>query len=182
MIGRIATILSGVLKLLYTESITHGGININIFVLDREPKRSAMYHKDKHVNKMILESAQMLCTAHHVYGNDAPYKKTHVNHPCTKWARESIENYNWLLGLAENLIQEYDHRWGNKVHATTQVVAWLRNNKPNLPSKGVTERPMAMDDEYKTNSIVRAYRNYYIGEKVDEASWTNRPKPSWIVD
>ena len=153
---------------------------MNIFVLDDSPKRCAKYHKDKHVNKMLLESAQMLCTAHWVLGNEAPYNKTHVNHPCTKWARESTENYNWLLELAENLVAEYDYRYGNKVHATTQVVAWLRNNKPDLPSKGITERPMAMDDEYKTKSIVYSYRDYYISEKLEGASWTNRPKPSWI--
>jgi len=93
-----------------------------------------------------------------------------------------MANYNWLLSLGENLIAEYDYRYGNKVHATTQVIAWLRNNKPELPNNGITERPMAMDDEYKTNSIVRSYRNYYIEEKVKGASWTNRPKPSWIDD
>jgi hypothetical protein len=50
---------------------------------------------------MILESAQMLCTAHHHYDEktqDVPYKKklitiTHL----TIWVRESDEQYMWFI-------------------------------------------------------------------------------------
>ena len=41
---------------------------MNIFVLDKTPEMSAKYHCDKHVVKMILESGQMLCTAHWTLG------------------------------------------------------------------------------------------------------------------
>ena len=37
---------------------------MNIFALDLNPKKASVYHTDKHVVKMILESAQMLCAAH----------------------------------------------------------------------------------------------------------------------
>ena len=48
---------------------------MNIFYLDKNPKRAAQLQYNKHVVKMILESAQMLCTAHRFYGNDdVPYK------------------------------------------------------------------------------------------------------------
>ena len=40
---------------------------MNIFVLDEDPIKAAEYHCNKHVCKMILESAQMLCTTHWVY-------------------------------------------------------------------------------------------------------------------
>ena len=43
---------------------------MNIFYLDRNPKVAAEMHCDKHVVKMILESAQMLCTAHRVLDSD----------------------------------------------------------------------------------------------------------------
>ena len=36
---------------------------MNIFFLDKTPYKSAQYLCDKHVVKMILESAQMLSTA-----------------------------------------------------------------------------------------------------------------------
>ncbi len=39
---------------------------MNIFYRDNSPALAAKYHNDKHVVKMILESAQMLSTAHRV--------------------------------------------------------------------------------------------------------------------
>jgi hypothetical protein len=39
---------------------------------------------------------------------------------------------------------------------------------------------MAMPDEYKTDSVVESYRNYYIGAKISLASWKNREKPFWF--
>ena len=58
---------------------------MNIFYLDKDPYKAASHFYDKHKVKMILESAQILCTAHHVYGNsdDVPYKQAHLNHPST---------------------------------------------------------------------------------------------------
>ena len=43
---------------------------MNIFVLDRNPEIAAQQQCDKHVVKMILESAQMLCTAHRELDGD----------------------------------------------------------------------------------------------------------------
>lgn len=37
---------------------------MNIFILNRDPVKAAQQHNDKHVVKMIVESAQMLSTAH----------------------------------------------------------------------------------------------------------------------
>ncbi len=39
---------------------------------------------DKHVIKLILESCQLLSTAHHLLGDSSKitYKATHANHPC----------------------------------------------------------------------------------------------------
>ena len=37
---------------------------MNIFFLHRDPRIAARYHCDKHVIKMIIESAQMLYCAH----------------------------------------------------------------------------------------------------------------------
>ena len=50
---------------------------MNIFYLDKCPVKAAKYQYNKHVVKMILESAQMLCTAHHHYNmfTDVPYKR-----------------------------------------------------------------------------------------------------------
>jgi len=42
---------------------------MNIFYLDRNPYKAAEKHYNKHVVKMVLEAAQLLCTAHHIEGN-----------------------------------------------------------------------------------------------------------------
>ena len=69
---------------------------MNIFVLHKDPKIAAQMACDKHVIKMILETAQMLCTAARTKGAWAPYKQTHKKHPCTLWAAATKANWVWL--------------------------------------------------------------------------------------
>ena len=52
---------------------------MNIFYLHHDPKLCAQYHVDKHVVKMILETAQLLSTAHWLSGGEGPYRATHKN-------------------------------------------------------------------------------------------------------
>lgn len=153
---------------------------MNIFYLDKNPKICAKYHNDKHVVKMILETAQLLSSAHWMTGSEAPYKKTHVNHPCAIWTRQSIDNYNWLCELGLYLSIEYTSRY-NKTHKTSSVIWWLTENKPNLPDIGFTEPPQAMPDPYKVpNNPVQAYRNYYLGEKLSFSTWKTGIIPDWL--
>ena len=70
---------------------------MNIFVLDSDPKVAATMLCDKHVVKMILESAQMLSTVAHTNGHIPRYRPTHSKHPCTLWAGESKSNWQWLV-------------------------------------------------------------------------------------
>jgi hypothetical protein len=150
---------------------------MNIFVLDLNPRECAKSHCDKHVVKMILESAQLLCSAH---PSGAPYKHTHFNHPCAKWVRHCIENYNWLLELALELCIEYTNRY-KRTHLTEAVLMWLAHYPPPLPSLGATtEYALAMPDEYKCEDAVKSYRQYYRSEKLKIATWTNSPKPLWL--
>ena len=141
---------------------------MNIFYLHRDPVKAAQYQYNKHVVKMILESAQMLCTAHHeIMGDDAyvPYKKAHYNHPSTIWTRENAYNYIWLYKHMMALGDEYTKRYG-KVHLSyTKCDPYLRYLPGGLPYTGFTQPPQAMPDEYKDPCSVKAYWNYYIGEK-----------------
>ena len=47
---------------------------MNIFYLHKCPVKAAKIQYNKHVVKMVLESAQMLCTAHHHYAELLDYK------------------------------------------------------------------------------------------------------------
>lgn len=152
---------------------------MNIFVLDSNIENCARAHGDKHVIKMVLESAQMLCTVLHITGVDAPYKKTHINHPCTKWAAESIENWMWLKEFALKLNDEYKFRYGKIVdHKSAVVVKSLPT--PDLPSKGLTAFAKAMPTNFQSiTDPIEAYRTYYMHDKRHLAKWTNRQTPDW---
>lgn len=155
---------------------------MNIFILDLEPVTCAQYHNDKHVVKMILETAQLLCGAHWVTGSEAPYKLSHKNHPCSIWVRESMENYDWLCELGMYLCWEYRNRYG-KTHKTFKVITWCCDNKPNIPNKGFTQPALAMPDIYKVpGNPVKSYRNYYLGEKRSFSNWKNGNIPDWFTN
>jgi hypothetical protein len=155
---------------------------MNIFFLDENPTLSAKYHVDKHVVKMILETAQLLCGVHHATDqvtDQVPYKLSHKNHPCAIWARESLSNYLYLCELGLELGKEYTYRYGKR-HKSIEVIEWCIVNKPNIPDIGFTTPARAMPDEFKVDSVVESYRNYYMGAKSDLASWKNREKPFWF--
>ena len=141
---------------------------MNIFYLDKDPVKAAKVQYNKHVVKMILESAQMLCTAHHcIMGEDAdvPYKMAHKNHPSTVWARRSGQNYAWLYYHMMALGDEYTKRYGKKHLTITKCEDKLAILPGGILQTGFEQPPQCMPDEYKDECSVQAYWNYYIGEK-----------------
>jgi hypothetical protein len=184
---------------------------MNIFILDKNPKIAAEYHCDKHVVKMILESAQMLSTTHWLQSlqmfnkelsdfkrvRDSkefldlnlreslkpPYKMTHVRHPCTIWTTESIENYVWHVKLLHYLCKEYTERYG-RIHKTAYYIKWFVNNKPyNIPKTEMTPFKICMADEYKvSDNPVDCYKEYYIKDKSRFAKWKLGNIPQWYLN
>lgn len=156
---------------------------MNIFILDYDMRTNVQYYFDQHVVKMILEHAQILSTVCSQQGLPTVYKPTHPNHPCTKWARESITNWEYLVELTEFLHAEWRYRYNHphgKYHKSLLAIREL--SKPDLPDIGLTEFALAMPDKYKQNNPVLAYRDYYMGEKRHLAKWKNRPIPHWWRD
>ena len=154
---------------------------MNIFLLDYDTKKCARYHCDKHVVKMILETAQLLCGVHHVTNQvttEVPYKLSHKNHPCAIWARQSLPNYLYLCDLGLELCKEYTYRYGKR-HKSQDVIEWCLTNKPNIPDTTFTTPARAMPDDYKVDNVVESYRRYYMGEKSNIAVWKNREVPEW---
>ena len=161
---------------------------MNIFYLDKCPEKAARLQYNKHVVKMILESAQMLCTAHHcIMGADAdvPYKAAHRNHPSTKWARQSGENYTWLYRHMIELGKEYERRYGKKHLSIIKCEDPLSILPGGILETGLTEMPQCMPDKYKDECSIQAYWNYYIGEKhvvanlKTEKIYERRPKETY---
>lgn len=153
---------------------------MNIFVLDYDPNIAAQMVCNAHF-KMILESAQLLCSPYSV-AQGAPYKRTHYNHPSAIWTRTSKQNYEWLINHAYALADEHTRAY-KKVHKSVLVVDWCVENysKLNLPDIGQTPFPLCMPEQYKVKGDpVQSYRNFYKYDKVRFAKWTHgRNPPDW---
>lgn len=151
---------------------------MNIFILSKNPVKAAQMQCDRHTIKMILESCQLLCNA--FPQESVPYKRTHYNHPCAVWVRESRENYLWLLRHALALCQEYSMRY-SKRHKTQSVL----ENLPypdHLPDIGLTEFAQCIPEEYKNLDAVLAYRAYYkFKRETIQFCYTNRAVPEWLL-
>lgn len=177
---------------------------MNIFYIDTDPVIAAQSMVDKHVVKMILESAQLLSTAHRYLdgrlvegvsktGRKAKryvlddsrepvlYSATHINHPSAVWCRESVENYNWLVEHFYALMSEYTHRY-NKTHKCFGDLSYMLQSPPkNLKDWDWTTMPSAMAEEYKIgDDPIENYRNYYRFGKAKMHKWTNRKPPEWL--
>lgn len=160
---------------------------MNIFILDPNPRKSAEYHCDKHVVKMILETAQLLYTAHWMLNPEGllegAYKKTHVHHPCAIWVRESLSNYTWTAELGYWLCKEYTHRYG-KTHKTEAHILWLLSHPPpSLLDNGITDIRMAMPDIYKKPNPIKAYQAFYRENKMKLrgiVKYTHRDYPDFL--
>lgn len=93
---------------------------MNIFVPFNNIEDSVKSLDDKRVVKMVLETAQIICTVRHMKGLPAPYRVTHKSHPCVVWAM-SDNNLAWLINYGIQLGQEYTFRFG-KVHKSYLVI------------------------------------------------------------
>lgn len=155
---------------------------MNIFVSSSDPLDCATILDDKRLIKMILETAQLLCTTLNLRGIQTPYKSTHVNHPCRKWIDESDNNYTWLYTHFICLCYEYTFRF-NKKHACEKLnklfLTHVKFNKTELtPFKNCT---IFKDIE----DVHEAYRKALI-KKWDEdkrpPKWTKCKPPNWYKE
>ncbi len=142
---------------------------MNIFYLSNDPVKAAEFQYNKHVVKMILETAQLLCTAHVELNStvDVPYKPTHKNHPSAIWVRSSAENYMWAYEHMLALGAEYTKRYGKQHLTITKCRDILYNLPENIENLAFTQPPQCMPEEYQTTNSVDAYWAYYINEKAN---------------
>lgn len=182
---------------------------MNIFVLNEDPKIAAQMHCDKHVPKMIVESAQMLSTAHRLLDgeeymapsksgkrmvkhyrlpkhDDVIYKAVHAKHPCTIWTMQSHNNYLWHYHLWRYLAEEFEYRFG-KIHASWEKLKDILYDTPqNLVYGDMTPFAKAMKaypDLMDIADPVKAYQEFYKVDKRKFAKWEKgRPAPKWWND
>lgn len=161
---------------------------MNIFYLDRNPRKAARMHCDKHVVKMILEYAQLLSTAHHVLdGPDGPivdklYKVTHKNHPSAVWVRQSLLHYWYVYDMFKQLCYLYTEIY-NKEHLTqTKLLDVLKRAPNEMELKQFEDPPQCMPEEFYDLDTVTAYQQYYRVGKADILKYKSRNLPHFLQE
>jgi len=170
---------------------------MNIFVTSQHPTESAECLPDKHIVKMPLETCQMLsivCSDKwgHSYGtipkaDGNPYatdKGAFRNHPCTKWANETVENSRWLLAHGIALCEEYFNRYG-KCHTCFKTLLVADEIIPYVKWDNHTPFVRAMPEEYKFDDSIdtlTAYKMYIASKPWVSSIYLRLPnrKPDWI--
>lgn len=154
---------------------------MNIFLTNPNPVICAQELDDKRVNKMTVETAQLLSTAHRLEGGSSSvYRTTHKNHPCAVWARASHLNYLWLYEHFISLCDEYTHRTG-KVHLSDQKLREILQDVPNN-IEALARTPFVNCSLRKDLPIHEAYRDTmrtkWLTDK-RKPTWTMRDEPVW---
>lgn len=147
---------------------------MNIFVTDKDPVKAALYLDDKRLNKMILESAQMISTAVQSFGvvNPILYKATHANHPCNVWLRQSKQNYLWLHQHVCAMVVEKMIRFNQEEpHKSFAVIMECEQYQELFSNVEMT--PFANCSAYKELDIVEAYR------QTMRDKWNSDSNPTW---
>ena len=181
---------------------------MNIFILDESPVKAAQFQCDKHCSKMILESAQMLSTAHRLLDGrmrlgksktgraskswflddevreHTLYKAVHINHPCTVWTMESSANYHWHYQHYAALHDEFVYRYGKTHRSFVELAHILKNAPDNIPYAPMTLFKLAMKANPECmypNDPVLSYRKYYqTKQERFKMVWTKRDVPDWF--
>ena len=181
---------------------------MNLFILNKDPVLAAQQQCNTHVVKMIVESAQMLSTAHRMLDGTLErrasksgkttvkywtlpderentfYKAVHMNHPCTVWTTKSNNNYTWHWVHFAALCDEYKYRYG-KVHGTDKLLREALYSLPkNIPIGYLTQQPLAMKANPECmdpNDVVGSYRKFYQTKQHRfKMVWTKRDIPEWF--
>jgi hypothetical protein len=149
---------------------------LNIFVLHLNPSVAAQMLCDKHVNSMVMETAQILSDV-----NGGPYKPVNPRHPCQLWAGTFSGNYQWLVEHGLAISNEYRFRY-KREHGSEEVIQALKKPLRHL-TEGLSPFVLCMPDQYKSACVVGSYRKYYKTEKQRFAVWNkSRPPPEWWND
>lgn len=176
---------------------------MNVFCLDSSPTLAAQYLCDKHINKMIVESAQMLANAfslERLAKPDCPRSQKgqprshgYPKHPCTIWTYETKANADWLCNHALAMSDERHYRWEDKPeHFSIAFIKWCKSNLGDsiAPDGNLTDFAIAISNDMKCRTSVKnfddltsieKYRFYYQYDK-PFVKWTKRHRPHWFKD
>lgn len=166
---------------------------MNQFILDHDPRLSAQYHCDKHVNKLIVELFQMFGSTLRRY--DAPEERLPLTkagkrlkggyhyHPVTRWIGDNRQNFLWSIIHALALCGEYEIRY-KKTHSCGPKILSMAEFASDIPDGSITEWPQCFgkENEYLVHQEpVIGYRNYYniVKSQAMKVEWNYGASPDW---
>ena len=162
---------------------------MNRFLISYTPEWISRELCDKHIVKMPLEEAQMLCTVMRLHAPEYAeetelYRAVHQKHPCTIWAGKTRANYRYSLEMFRHMCNEYTYRYG-KVHGSWRLWDALEHGAALVPEGDITPHPECFSEHTDLKSgenwPINSYRKFYMTkQRRFSMKWTNRPVPSWF--
>ena len=160
---------------------------MQIFATSPSPVDSALALDDKRVNKMILESSQLLSAALHLHGvskDILPSSPGWEKHSLAKWVAKSESNYTWLLDHFEALNSEFFFRSG-KLHSYASHCVDFKTMQDRIPAGPLSGFLNCCAEQFKKpGNIHKTYQEYLAWKwKTQDKfvpKWTKRQKPSWF--
>ena len=173
---------------------------MNIFATDINPSTAARNLCDKHINKMIVESAQMLANGFaldRMAQGDCPRNQKgeprshgYSKHPCTLWCYETRGNMEWLVEHAlemgekdsiDGVTNQNTFLYGsfNGARTTYMIPLALKGGLKDFAIAISDTMNCRKVDGFDDLSSIEKYRFYYRMDK-PFVKWTKRKKPSWF--
>jgi hypothetical protein len=166
---------------------------MQIFITSIDPTDCAIALDDRRLNKMITETCQIMCGALYLNGANCkdnplkskhpeielPFKISHLNHPCVKWASLNSANFGWLYLLLYELNKEWLYRGFNPHLSFTKCYDVFNKLWDILPEGEMTPFPNVSFFKNDSN-IFLAYQKTLIEKwEKENAKWTKRSNPEW---
>ena len=168
---------------------------MNIFYTHHNTDICASEHCDVHLNKMIIETAQLISTTvsivDGVNGKELFYvKPTQSGHPCAVWMRSDLHNYKWSVDLLSSLLNEYSFRNKKEHKMTSTLLLFKSYGNPRINSVKFSTPPKCTQGAYQELCVEDAYKNYLNDKWKDwttrtnkrrmKVTWKNRIVPIWV--
>ena len=159
---------------------------MNVFACDPSPEVSARSLADRHVVKMVLETAQILSTiVRELELDDSDlYKSTHLHHPVVVACIYDSGYRDWVTRHGRALAREYTHRY-DRFHVSSFVLDRAAHRLRRLgPPSVLTSFPLAMPEELQSDDTHESYRRYLAAKYArwgPMARWTRRTRPVWAA-
>lgn len=159
---------------------------MNLFLPSPEIDVSVQALDDKRVNKMVLETAQLLSTTIRLLDPHTVlpvYKMTHKNHPVNIWIRSTKDNYKYALNYFKVICEEYTFRTG-KVHKSSTLHDYFNDF---MLSQAFSALPdgltlFANCTEFKDDEVHTAYKKTLMAKWDRDKlipKWSKRDRPNW---